>query len=109
MHALVCIPNTPKGKVDPISQRGSASDRLEESNVSVFNTIGLASGLASTGGGLMLYGERSPNTPRLDQVDTYDLASSVMVMKAVDLALRRYFGVEDWLTARNKTFPGLRR
>ena len=47
--------------------------------------------------------------PRLEHDDTYDFANSVVVMKAVDLALRQYFGVEDWLTVRNRLFPGLRR
>lgn len=57
----------------------------------------------------MVYGERVTNIPRVDHVDTYDLADSVLVMRAVDLALRQYFGAEDWLMVRNKLFPGLRR
>ena len=40
---------------------------------------------------------------------TYDFANSAMVMKAVDVALSHYFGAEDWLTVRNRLFPGLRR
>ena len=48
-------------------------------------------------------------TPKLGHDDTYDFASSVVVMKAIDMALRQYFGVEDWLTVRNRLWPGLRR
>ena len=48
-------------------------------------------------------------TPTLEHVDTYDFDDSVVVMKAVDLALRQYFVAEDWLTVRNRLFPGLRR
>ncbi len=57
----------------------------------------------------MVTRESVTRTPRLDHDDTYDFANSVLVMKAVDMALRQYFGVEDWLTVRNKLFPGLRR
>ncbi len=49
------------------------------------------------------------STRRLEHVDTYDFANSVMVMKAIDVALRQYFGAEDWLSVRNRLFPGLRR
>ena len=57
----------------------------------------------------MVTGGCGTNTPRVEHVDTYDFASSVVVMKAVDLALRQYFGTEDWLTVRKRLFPGLRR
>ena len=57
----------------------------------------------------MVTGENVRRTPKLEHDDTYDFADSVVVMKAVDLALRHYFGAEDWLTVRNRLFPGLRR
>lgn len=50
-----------------------------------------------------------PRTPKLGHADTYDFAKSAAVMQAVDLALRQYFGAEDWLPVRNRLFPGLRR
>ena len=46
---------------------------------------------------------------KVPDLDTYDIANSVMEMRAVDLALRRFFGEGDWLTGRNRLFPGLRR
>ena len=30
-------------------------------------------------------------------------------MRAVDLAMKHYFGTEDWLRERNRVFPGLAR
>ena len=57
----------------------------------------------------MVTGDSVTRTPRPEHDDTYDFADSVAVMKAVDLALRRYFGAKDWLTVRNRLFPGLRR
>ena len=57
----------------------------------------------------MVTGENVRKMPRPEHDDTYDFANSAVVMKAVDLALRQYFGVEDWLTVRNRLFPGLRR
>ena len=57
----------------------------------------------------MVTGESVTKTPGLEHDDTYDFANPVLVMKAVDLALCRYFGVGDWLTVRNRLFPGLRR
>jgi len=57
----------------------------------------------------MVTGGCGTNTPRVEHVDTYDFANSAMVMKAVDVALRQYFGAEDWLTVRKRLFPGLRR
>jgi hypothetical protein len=57
----------------------------------------------------MVTGESVTRTPRLNHDDTYDFANPVLVMKAVDLALRQYFGAKDWLTVRNRLFPGLRR
>ena len=57
----------------------------------------------------MVTGGCGTNIPRVEHVDTYDFANPVMVMKAVDVALRQYFGAEDWLTVRKRLFPGLRR
>ena len=45
----------------------------------------------------------------LEPVGTYDFASSVGMLKAIDLAMRQYFGADDWLAIRRKLFPGLRR
>ncbi len=36
-----------------------------------------------------------------------DHAAAVDQMEAVDAIMRFYFGVEDWLNARNKFQPGL--
>ena len=38
-----------------------------------------------------------------------DSAGPVVMVKAIDLAMCQYFGLKDWLTVRNKLFPGLRR
>ena len=46
---------------------------------------------------------------KLALVDTYDSASPVEVVKAIDLALRQYFGEDNWLAIRDRLFPGLRR
>ena len=45
----------------------------------------------------------------VEPIGTYDLASSVGVLKAIDLAMRQYFGAANWLAIRRKLFPGLRR
>lgn len=39
---------------------------------------------------------------------TYDSASLVEVVKAIDLAMRHYFDDHHWLVTRNRLFPGLR-
>ena len=57
----------------------------------------------------MFSGESVARSPRQNHDDTNDFANPVLVMKAVDLALRQYFGVKDWLNVRNRLFPGLRR
>ena len=46
---------------------------------------------------------------KVEPAGTYDSASPVEVMKAVDLAMRQYFGADDWLTIRSRQSPGLRR
>lgn len=48
-------------------------------------------------------------TTQTEPAGTYDSASPVEVLRAVDLAMSRYFGADDWLTIRNRLFPGLRR
>ena len=45
----------------------------------------------------------------VEPIGTYDVASPVTVMKAVDLAMRQYFDADDWLAVRNRLFRGLRR
>jgi hypothetical protein len=39
---------------------------------------------------------------------TYDFGSSVAQVKAIDQAMRNYFGTDHWLVTRNRLFPGLR-
>jgi len=39
---------------------------------------------------------------------TYDFASPVELVQAIDLTMRHYFGAEAWLAIRNRSFPGLR-
>jgi hypothetical protein len=39
---------------------------------------------------------------------TYDFAGPVELVKAIDLAMRNYFGAEHWLATRNRLLPGLR-
>lgn len=48
-------------------------------------------------------GREHPTGGSLDQ------AESVEQMAATDVAMRHYFNAEDWVTARGKAFPGLRR
>jgi hypothetical protein len=38
---------------------------------------------------------------------TYDFGSSVAQVKAIDQAMRNYFGTDHWLVTRNRLFPGL--
>ena len=40
---------------------------------------------------------------------TYDLAGAVDRVKAVDEALKHYYGAEDWLAVRQKLQPGINR
>lgn len=44
----------------------------------------------------------------VDWVDTYDFASPVERVKAIDLAMKHYFGTRDWPVAKAREFPGLR-
>ncbi len=37
---------------------------------------------------------------------SYDHVSPVDQMRAISLALRAYFGTENWLTARRRVTPG---
>jgi hypothetical protein len=40
-------------------------------------------------------------------IGTYDFASQVESVKSIDLAMRHYFGADDWLTIRNQRFNQL--
>ena len=40
---------------------------------------------------------------------TYDLTEAVDRVKAVDEALKHYYGAENWLAARQKLQPGINR
>ncbi len=40
---------------------------------------------------------------------TYDLAGTVDRVKAVDEALKHYYGAENWLAVRQKLQPGINR
>ncbi len=40
---------------------------------------------------------------------SWDEARPGEQMQAIDLAMRDYFGADDWLKARDKQYPGLRR
>lgn len=42
-------------------------------------------------------------------VGTWDFASSVEMLTAIDLTMRQCFGAGNWLPVRRKLFPGLRR
>ncbi len=48
-------------------------------------------------------------TPAPATNGSYDLSDLPAVMRAVDLAMRHYFGATDWLANRNKLFPVSRR
>ena len=39
---------------------------------------------------------------------TYDFGSPIALVKAIDLAMRHYFGADHWVAIRNRLFPGLR-
>lgn len=52
---------------------------------------------------------RATEAMRLEFVGTYDFASPVELVRAIDLAMRHYFEVDDWLDLRNRHSPGLRR
>ena len=40
---------------------------------------------------------------------TYDLAGAVERVKAVDDALKHYYGADNWLAVRQKLQPGINR
>jgi len=40
-------------------------------------------------------------------LDSYDFAGPVEMVKAIDLAMREYFGATDWPSIRNSLLPGL--
>ena len=42
-------------------------------------------------------------------MDTYDLASAVDRVKAIEEALKHYYGSENWLAVRRKLQPGIDR
>jgi hypothetical protein len=37
---------------------------------------------------------------------TYDFSSAATQVKAIDQAMRNYFGTDHWLVTRNRLFPG---
>jgi hypothetical protein len=38
-------------------------------------------------------------------IGTYDFAGPVELVKAIDRAMRRYFGADDWLAIRGRVIP----
>jgi hypothetical protein len=38
---------------------------------------------------------------------TYDFGRAIEQVKAIDRAVRHYFGGDNWLAIRNRWFPGL--
>jgi hypothetical protein len=46
--------------------------------------------------------------PTWSAADTYDFANPIEWVKAIDRAMRHYFGGDNWLAVRNRGFPGLR-
>ncbi len=40
---------------------------------------------------------------------SYDHAVAIEQMRAIDLAMQRYFESRNWIVARNKELPGLQR
>ena len=42
-------------------------------------------------------------------MSTYDLTSAVDRVKAIDEALKHYYGAENWLTVRRKLQPSINR
>ena len=42
-----------------------------------------------------------------NHIDTYDFASPVEKVEAIDLTLRHYFGTKEWSAMRSRRFPGL--
>jgi len=52
---------------------------------------------------------RATESMSLDSVGTYDFASRVEMVRAINLAMCNYFDTADWLALRDRLFPGLRR
>jgi hypothetical protein len=52
---------------------------------------------------------RGTSAVRLEPVGTYDFASPVAMVRAIDLAMRRYFNADNWMALRDQLFPRLRR
>ena len=48
-----------------------------------------------------------PKTLWTPPAGPWDDLNKVQTLEIVDAILKVYFGVEDWLSARNKKFPGL--
>ena len=43
----------------------------------------------------------------IEAIGTYDFASPVELVKSIDLAMRHYFGADDWLAIRNSRAAGV--
>lgn len=54
-------------------------------------------------------GRRATGATRLEFVGTYDFASPVEMVRAINLAMCNYFDAADWLALRDRLSPGLRR
>jgi hypothetical protein len=52
---------------------------------------------------------RATGAIRLEFVGTYDFASPVEKVRAINRAMRHYFVAADWLALRDRLSPGLRR
>ena len=48
-------------------------------------------------------------SPTVETSVPLDSATAAEQMEAINAALSHYFESEEWLTARHKAFPGLRR
>ena len=48
------------------------------------------------------HGRREPGMP------TYDSATDVDKVRAIDEALKRYYGAENWIAVRRKLQPGIK-
>ena len=46
--------------------------------------------------------------PEIRAIGTHDFAGSIELVKAIDRAMRHYFGADHWLAMRNRLLPGLR-
>jgi len=60
------------------------------------------------GGKAMPSEENATKALEASPLGTYDFASAVEMVRAVDVAMRQYFGADNWLVIRDREFPGLR-